>query len=299
MKFSIITPVYNCADYISETIESVISQKGNFGIEYIIIDNCSSDSTVEVLKKYEKLISENIYPIKCNHVSFRWISERDNGMYDAINKGFSLASGDIYAWINADDIYLPGAFSLVAQVLETYREIQWLKGITCHINEHSTIYGFRPCLLYDQNLIRKGVYGRSAYFIHQESVFWTANLWKKVGGANAKLKMAGDYDLWIRFAALEPLYSVKAYLSCFRRVNGQLSQNIEYYKNECRLVSPCNNWLFEKKVQCYIKCIKYCYRLPKWVQKMASLMLGGLNYYFIEFDNNDMPVLKKVDFCRQ
>jgi glycosyltransferase involved in cell wall biosynthesis len=118
MKFSIVTPVLNGEKYIAETILSVITQKGNFDIEYILVDGGSKDKTSHIIKMYRDLIHENTFPIQCHSVHIHYIREKDNSMYEAINKGFSQSAGDIYAYINSDDTYLPGAFRNITYVFK-------------------------------------------------------------------------------------------------------------------------------------------------------------------------------------
>lgn len=243
MKFTIVTPTYNSENYLSETMQSVVSQKGDFSIEYIVVDNNSGDNTLAIVKQYQQLIKNRDYVIHCNGVEIRYYQEADGSMYEAINKGFQKASGDIYAWINSDDIYLPGAFNVVAQSFKQYPEMKWLKGITSYINEHSSIYEIGRCLMYDRDWLRNGVYGRDSYFIQQDSVFWHAHLWKTAGGLDTSFKRAGDYSLWIKFSRCAHLYSVKAYISCFRKVEGQLSQDIASYRKECERISDSANSL--------------------------------------------------------
>lgn len=189
MKFSIVTPSYNKEKYIAETIESVVFQKGAFDIEYIIIDNCSDDDSFRIAKDYEEGISSGSITINCDSVSIKRISERDSGMYDAINKGFALASGDVHAWINADDIYLPGSFQAVSAVFHKYPDVEWLKGITSYINDESDLTQSGVCNFYNRDWLAKGIYGLDAYFVQQDSVFWRSDLWKRVGGIDR-------VDLW-------------------------------------------------------------------------------------------------------
>jgi glycosyltransferase involved in cell wall biosynthesis len=121
---SIVTPSYNQGQFIEETIQSILFQEGKFYIDYIVMDGKSKDKSVEIIKKYENLLKENCkivekkglnYYVKekkdflwnnCLGISYRWQSETDNGQVDALIKGFKLARGDIYCWLNSDDIYV-------------------------------------------------------------------------------------------------------------------------------------------------------------------------------------------------
>ncbi len=211
MKFSIVTPSFNSERYIAETIESVISQKGDFEIEYIIVDNRSTDDTLNIIKRYERMAEEGSPLIKCRKVTLRCFSEKDRGMYDAINKGFGFAAGDVFAWINSSDIYYPGALSAIQQALLRCPEVKWIKGITSFIDEGSNLIRKGKCYIYDREWIGMGIYGRYTNFIEQDSVFWRRELWDSVGGITPGLKLAGDYYLWVQFAKLAKLYTIKAY----------------------------------------------------------------------------------------
>lgn len=294
MKLSIVTPSYNSEKFISETIDSVISQKGNFEIDYVVIDNCSTDSTIEILKRYEKLINDGWFKPRCKGLRFRWISEKDNGMYDAIKKGFSVATGEIFAWINADDIYLPGAFDVITKVLCKYPQIKWLKGITSYINQSSTVIEAGNCYLYDQSWIQKGIYGRYTYFIQQDSVFWRRELWENAGGTNSSLKRAGDFELWTRFAMICPLYTLKAYLSCFRRVEGQLSQDIDAYYKECEKVSTQVDSRTISKINRYFYFER---RFPERLRPIIyQTIFGHKDLFLVELVNGTEPNLKRVNY---
>ncbi|MCK4824281.1 glycosyltransferase, partial [bacterium] len=140
MKFTIITPSFNSQRFIRETVESVINQKGDFAIEYIVVDNCSTDQTRQIVEEYIDLLESGKFSLKCKSVCIEFLSGKDSSMYEAIQKGFSRATGDIYAWINSDDIYLPGAFDVFQRTFLKYSEVMWLKGITSYINENSNIF---------------------------------------------------------------------------------------------------------------------------------------------------------------
>jgi glycosyltransferase involved in cell wall biosynthesis len=296
MKFSIVTPSFNSEKYIAETIESVISQRGNFEIEYIVVDNCSADETVDILREYERKIKDTNFNINCGKVYFRLISEKDTGMYSAINKGFSMATGDIYAWINSDDIYLQGAFDIVHKVFQSFQQVRWLKGITSYMNEHSTIYQAGRCFLYDQHWIQLGIYGRDAYFIQQESVFWRSDLWEKVEGIDERLKRAGDYALWIQFSQHAALYSVKSYLSCFRKVKGQISEDISSYKKEYEMIrTPKMSNVSKQKVRFFLRYIEL---VPVHFLKklLYRVIFGKPNYQFIHLIDDRIPTLKSASY---
>ncbi len=232
MKFSIVTPAYNMERWIAKTIESVLSQKGDFEIEYIVLDNNSHDDTVKIVKKYKEQIENKSYTIRCNSITMRCIAQRDATMYEAINEGFAQAHGEIYAWINADDTYEPGALNAIALTFKKFPEIQWLKGVSSTINELGDKNRSGSCKIYHQDWIAAGIYGQEAYFIEQDSVFWNASLWKKTGGIPSAFQSAGDYWLWMQFAQNAPLWSVNTPVSCFRKREGQVSKNIQKYKTE-------------------------------------------------------------------
>ncbi len=105
-KISIVTPNLNQGKFLEETILSVLDQKYP-NLEYIIIDGGSTDNSIDIIKKYEKNL-------------FYWTSEKDNGMYEAIQKGFEKATGDIMAWINSDDLYHRNVFFVVAEIFSNF-----------------------------------------------------------------------------------------------------------------------------------------------------------------------------------
>ena len=125
---SIITPTYNSGAYLEKCIQSIVNQEFD-DYEHIIVDGGSTDNTLAIIKKYESL-----YNIK-------WISEKDNGMYDAISKGFKMAKGDILCWLNSDDIYMPWTLKVVEHVFQN-TDIDWCTGVPTQINENGEIKVF-------------------------------------------------------------------------------------------------------------------------------------------------------------
>lgn len=294
MKFSIVTPVFNSETHLTETIKSIITQKGKFDIELIFVDNLSTDRSMAIIKKYESEIKNKKFPVQCRAIDVKIISERDEGMYDALNKGFNQATGDIYAWANSDDIYFPGAFEIVSKIFEKYKKIQWLKGITSFIDENSEITRLgRPYLFY-QKWIRHGVYGRKLYFITQSSTFWRPELWTKVNGLDGKLKLAGDFELWTKFAKHTPLYCLNYNTDCFRYRPGQLSKSLDKYHAECETVLPLpsdivNRLNFYKKVR---------EKLPFILRPFLYFAIFGLQkFHVIDVDiNKELFYFKKRTF---
>lgn len=232
MKISVISPVKNLEKYISETIESVINQRGDFEIEYLIIDGNSTDNNLMVCKNYQNQIENNTRAILCNSIKLFIISENDNNMYEALAKGLKMATGDIICYINGDDFYLPNAFSCVNQIFTEYKEVKWITGLPVRFSEQGNIINFHIPWQYNNNLILKGFYGKFLPFIQQESVFWRKELNEIVNLDKLKsFKLAGDYYLWHTFAKKGfHLFVVDSFLGGNRLRIGQLSNNkIEYF----------------------------------------------------------------------
>ena len=255
-KIVIVTPAYNSAEYLERCILSIKNQSYR-NYEHIIVDGKSTDQTVEIIRKYE-----NTYPMK-------WISEPDEGMYDAINKGFGMAEGDVLAWLNSDDFYFPWTLQVVARVFEE-KDIQWLIGTpssTIIVDGNEITYQLPNMpAVYNSRMIARGVYdGRQMYFIPQEACFWTKGLWNRVGGLDKQYKSAGDYHLWRKFASCAKLYTVHCNLASFQvRENQKSSDRVTYYREvNRRKRSRLVNVLTMIYLQLYslVKYRKYMIRL--------------------------------------
>lgn len=238
---------------------------------------------MEIAMGFNRLLDSGLLPLQCNGLQITCVSEPDKGMYDAINKGFALADGDIFAWINADDIYLPGAFATIAGVFSKFDDVHWGKGITSYITKDSITWKQGQCNLYTQDWIKTGVYGRDDYFIQQDSVFWRSWLWKETGCINADMKLAGDYYLWLNFAKLAPLVSIRSMVSCFRHVDGQLSQNFGAYNAEAHTLSPGNGRL-AWKIRLFRRYERHLSATFKAF--LFRMLFGRLEYSAILIDRN-------------
>lgn len=218
MKISVITAVKNGERFIRQTIESVLSQTGNFTLEYIIRDGCSSDKTLDIVREYgNKIIL---------------VSQRDDSPQEAINIGMNMATGDICCWLNADDLFLDGALQTVIDHFYNCPEIEWLYGRCRIIDENNK--EIRKFITYYKNFLGF-FYSKNILlcenYINQPATFWRRSLWKEIGGTiNPKYKAAWDYDLWLKMAQKSRAIPVHKYLSSFRRTDGTISEN--FYREQ-------------------------------------------------------------------
>lgn len=196
-KISIVTASFNQAEFIEETIISVIGQ-GYPNLEYIVIDGGSTDGSVDIIKKYEKQLAY-------------WISEPDKGHADALNKGFAHATGDIMAWINSDDKYFPWTFSAVAEVFTQHEDVNWIVGLYGNFDRKGRLTSTRAEYRNVYSYIFRDLH------IQQESVFWRRLLWDKTGAyIDPAIPFMIDTELWCRFFLQDELWHVNRALGGYR-----------------------------------------------------------------------------------
>jgi glycosyltransferase involved in cell wall biosynthesis len=206
--FSIVTPSFNQGQFISETIESVVSQKGKFYIDYVIMDGGSTDDTLEVIKKYEQFLIENcsvkriqglnFYVANDNNfkynqslgISFRWYSEKDEGQADAINKGFNLCIGDIFAFINSDDMYYPDTFQKIEKLNWKNFDLSYGEGMWITSN------GENLCLYPTLSPTRYFLFNRCT--LCQPTIFFKKETYLKLGNFDNYFFCGFDYEYWLR-----------------------------------------------------------------------------------------------------
>jgi glycosyltransferase involved in cell wall biosynthesis len=180
-RISVITPSFNQAHYLEATMRSV-HDPGYPNLEHIVIDGGSTDGSVEVIERYAERLAY-------------WVSEKDDGQTDALIKGFTRATGDIYCWLNSDDLFEPTTLFEVAELFQHHLDVRFVYGDATWIDVEG--HPLKPkrehrwsrfIWLYDHN------------YVPQPSAFWRADLYEEVGGLDARFDLAMDADLWIRFA---------------------------------------------------------------------------------------------------
>ena len=185
MKVSIITVSFNSAKTIADTIESVLSQ--DFPeVEYIIIDGNSSDDTVKIIRQYKNRIS-------------KWISEKDHGMYDAMNKGIAMASGDVIGILNSDDVYMnKHVISDLISLLETQKaQVVFADLILVDQDDDSKVLRY-----YDSGHFHPDKF-RWGWMPAHPTVFVRRELYQVVGPFSTKYQIAADYEILIRMLAIQ------------------------------------------------------------------------------------------------
>jgi glycosyltransferase involved in cell wall biosynthesis len=194
---SIVTPSFNQARYLEHTIRSVLDQDYP-NLEYIIVDGGSSDGSADIIRRYSDRLAW-------------WVSEKDHGQTDAINKGFEHARGEILAWLNSDDTYQINAIREAVAFLRDQPAVGLVYGDAAFIDEAGNDIGRFPAAQTDFRRLRRG-------YVHipQQSAFWRADLWRKVGPLDPSFYFAMDYDLWVRLAALAPVCYVPRRWANFR-----------------------------------------------------------------------------------
>lgn len=214
---SIVTPSFNQGEFIRETIESVLGQ--NYpNIEYIVIDGGSTDDTINILKEYGDRIT--------------WKSERDEGQADAVNKGITMAKGEIIGWLNSDDTYLEGAIAKAVSFLTGHPQIDAVYGEGYYTDKAGNITGRYLTEKFDQDHLAEICY------ICQPTMFFGKNIIQKIGGLNKDLQLCMDYELWIRMSTYGRIAYIPEYLATSRMYdeNKTLSKRREVFKEVCSVV---------------------------------------------------------------
>lgn len=231
---SIITPSYNQGAFIRETIETVLNQDYP-NIELIVVDGGSTDQTLAILNQYGHFGER-----------FRFISEPDRGQSHAINKGLSMANGEIIGWLNSDDIYQPGAIRKAVEALLKHPHWAMVHGKVYFINEKSQVQQAADYTMpFDHKKLFYGCY------ICQPSAFIRKNVFQQMGGVDESLQFCMDYDLWIRLSKSHVVGFLPDYLASARI--HESSKSVSQWKDvgvpeilktiQKHYGTPSNTWL--------------------------------------------------------
>lgn len=233
-KITVVTPSYNQGAFLERTIQSVLSQN-HPNLEYMIIDGGSTDGSVDIIRKYS------------NKLAY-WVSEKDKGQANAINKGFRRATGDIVAWLNSDDEYCLGALEAVAKTFMADKDVDFVFGNRISVDENGRVlrddrhtrFAF-PALV---------VYGM---IVSQPATFWKRELLEKYGYLDESMRFCMDYEFFCRIGQHICAKHVRQNLAKFRWHSGSKSSNIldvcfqeqarikaQYFEVACKGLPP---WL--------------------------------------------------------
>lgn len=247
---SIITPSYNQGMFIKATIDSVLNQDYP-NIEYLVMDGGSTDNTVEILKSYGDKI--------------QWVSEKDAGQADAVNKGIRRAKGQIIGWLNSDDTYLEGAVTKMVTYMKTHPDADMVYGEGYYTDKDGNIK--------DRYLTEKFDIQRLAEMciICQPTAFFLKDIVEKVGMLDVEHQLSMDYELWLRIAKAGKISYIPEYIATSRMYeeNKTLSRRKEVYEETCRAVKK-----------------HYKYVPISWVDGYADYLAGGnrdVKYYWNDF----------------
>jgi glycosyltransferase involved in cell wall biosynthesis len=209
---SIVTPSYQHADFIESTLRSVLEQRGDFELDYIVMDGGSTDGTIEILKDFQRQVEAGQWSSSCQKLTFRWFSERDYGQAHAVNKGFRLATGDVLAWLNSDDTYSSAV--TVAKCVDFFRkhaDSHFVYGKGYRVDRTGKILGEEDYVTkYPVNDLPE------IDMILQPAAFWRREVYEAIGPLNESMTFAFDWEYWLRCRKQFRLDFFNEFLACNR-----------------------------------------------------------------------------------
>jgi hypothetical protein len=239
--YYLVTPVRNAVRTIDKTIWSVVSQIGDIHIHYHVQDGQSNDGTVEKIERWAQRLQhlKNYLPAQ---VSFSFATEADSGMYDAICRGYArmdIPPDSFMGWCNADDALWPDALHAIGKLGKDLPALEWILGWPSWFDDTGRFTAIDRAPRFPHSILVSGLAdGVHWPFVQQESTLWRKRLWDRTGGLNPKLRLAGDWDLWLRFSRTATLVHVHRQLGAFHVRPGQQSEHLEAYWSEMNQIFP-------------------------------------------------------------
>lgn len=269
-KITVVTPVFNGAAHIVETLESVLRQDYP-ELEYIVVDGGSTDGTLDIIRRYEA--REDFH----QRISLV-ISEPDQGMYDAIAKGFERASGEIFCYLNADDLFECGGLKSVGEYFAQHSKIQVIyHEDVVHVDGWKYPNVRQPKGIDTVDLL-------NGHILFQDGVYWRRTAYEAIGGVRRDIELAGDFDLWLRLSARFRFVRRPGHVSCFRMHPGQLSTQMERYHSEMR--QTIKNFIAAASV-----AKRVSWAVQKTLRRLSRKLLRKLqpDQLFFPIDFGNMP----------
>lgn len=220
-KITVVTAVYNGEEYLEATMRSIVNQRYP-NLEYIVVDDGSTDRTAEIIGKYEQEISG-------------WLRQTNQGLYAALNAGFARSSGEIMGWLNSSDMLQVNGLFTVGSIFRELRELEWITGRPTKISATGMTIDVLPLPRWSRERFLAG----ANKYIQQESTFWRRSLWERAGGRlSTEFRAEGDFELWVRFFRHARLHSVNALIGGYRLHDRALSSsNMERYNRNCDAIA--------------------------------------------------------------
>jgi glycosyltransferase involved in cell wall biosynthesis len=254
-KITLVTAVYNGEEYLEATIRSIVNQEYP-NLEYIVVNDGSTDGTVEIIRKYERAVS-------C------WFSQSNQGLYAALNAGFARSTGEIMGWLNSSDLLQVNGLFTVGSIFRELRDVEWITGRITKISATGMTIDVLPVRRWSRGRFLAG----ANKYIQQESSFWRRSLWERAGGKlSTEYRAEGDFELWVRFFRHAQLYSVNALIGGYRLHDDALSSsNMDRYNRNCDEIAAREVERLQGSKRAALKAFRWISEAVKPIPKVRGL----------------------------